>query len=116
MRNLIATLPRRLGWSLFVFSLAFGMACWFVLQAAPLDVSPDEGLLMKRLLLMPALLALALLFFTSACASKVPVAAPITAVASAAPEQPYMAQVVGVQWLNPLQDRKSTRLNSSHWE
>lgn len=60
---------------------------------------------MKRLLLMPALLALAVLFLTSACASKAPVAIPIAAVESAAPQQPYMAQVVGVQWLNPLQRR-----------
>ena len=60
---------------------------------------------MKRLLLMPALLALAVLFLTSACASKTPVAALVAAVIPAAPEQPYMAQVVGVQWLNPLQRR-----------
>ena len=105
MRNLIATLPRRLGWSLFVFSLAFGTACWFVLQAAPLDVSPDEGLLMKRLLLMPALLALAVLFFLTACASKPPAAAVVAVPVPAVPAPPYMAQVVGVQWLNPLQRR-----------
>jgi len=60
---------------------------------------------MKRLLLMPALLALAVLFLTSASASKAPVAIPIAAVAPIAQEQPYMAQVVGVQWLNPLQRR-----------
>lgn len=60
---------------------------------------------MKRLLLMPAVLALAVLFLTSACATKAPVAAPAAAVAPAAPESPYMAQVVGVQWLNPLQRR-----------
>ena len=60
---------------------------------------------MKRLLLMPALLALAVLFLTSACVSKAPVAAPVAAVLPAAPAQPYMAQVVGVQWLNPLHRR-----------
>ena len=105
MRNLIATLPRRLGWSIFVFSLASGIALWSVLQAPPVDVPLEEGLLMKRLLLMPGLLALAVLFLTSACASKAPVAIPIAAVESAAPQQPYMAQVVGVRWLNPLQRR-----------
>ncbi|MGK5077572.1 virulence factor [Janthinobacterium sp. HLX7-2] len=105
MRNLIATFPRRLGWCMFVFSLAFGIALWSVLQASPPDAPLEEGLLMKRLLLMPALLALAVLFLTSACASKAPVAAPIAAVAAAASTQPYMAQVVGVQWLNPLQRR-----------
>lgn len=105
MRHWIATLPRRLGWSMCVFSLAFGIALWSVLQAPPVDVPLEEGLLMKRLLLMPALLALAVLFLTSACANKAPVAIPIAAVESAAPQQPYMAQVVGVQWLNPLQRR-----------
>ncbi|MGK5036081.1 virulence factor, partial [Janthinobacterium sp. LB3P118] len=60
---------------------------------------------MKRLFLMPALLALAVLFLTSACASKVPVVAPVAVVVPAVPAQPYMAQVVGVQWLNPLQRR-----------
>ncbi|QYG05249.1 virulence factor [Janthinobacterium sp. PAMC25594] len=105
MRNLIATFPRRLGWSMCVFSLASGIALWSVLQTGPTDVPLEGGLLMKRLLLMPALLALAVLFLTSASASKAPVAIPIAAVAPIAQEQPYMAQVVGVQWLNPLQRR-----------
>lgn len=47
MHNLIATLPRRLGWSIFVFSLASGIALWSVLQAPPVDVPLEEGLLMK---------------------------------------------------------------------
>ncbi|MDO8067709.1 virulence factor [Janthinobacterium sp. SUN206] len=105
MRNLIATLPRRLGWSMVVFGLASGIALWSILQTWPIDVPLEEGLLMKRLLLMPAVLALAVLFLTSACATKAPVAAPAAAVVPAVPAQPYMAQVVGVQWLNPLQRR-----------
>ena len=105
MRNLIATFPRRLGWSMCVFSLASGIALWSVLQTGPTDVPLEGGLLMKRLLLMPALLALAVLFLTSASASKAPVAAPVAAAVPAVPAQPYMAQVVGVQWLNPLQRR-----------
>nr|WP_215410207.1 virulence factor [Janthinobacterium sp. JC611] len=105
MRNLIATLPRRLRWSMLVFALGFGIALWSVLQTVQVDVPLEEGMMMKRLLLMPALLALAVFFLTSACATKAPVAAPAAAIAPAAPESPYMAQVVGVQWLNPLQRR-----------
>lgn len=52
---------------------------------------------MKRFLMLTMLV--------SASASKVPVAAPVAAVVPAVPAQPYMAQVVGVQWLNPLQRR-----------
>ena len=55
---------------------------------------------MKRFLMLTMLTML-----LSACASKAPVALPVAAVVPAAPEQPYMAQVVGVQWLNPLQRR-----------
>ena len=55
---------------------------------------------MKRFLRLTMLTML-----LSACANKAPVAIPIAAVESAAPQQPYMAQVVGVQWLNPLQRR-----------
>ena len=42
MRKLIATLPRRLGWSIFVFSLASGIALWSVLQA------PQSTFLLKK--------------------------------------------------------------------
>ena len=55
---------------------------------------------MKRFL-MPTML----IMLVSACASEAYVAAPVAAVIPAAPAQPYMAQVVGVQWLNPLQRR-----------
>ena len=55
---------------------------------------------MKRFLMLTMLTML-----LSACANKAPVAAPVTAVVPAVPAQPYMAQVVGVQWLNPLQRR-----------
>lgn len=105
MRNLISTLPRRLGWGMLVFVLAFAAGLWFVSKAMTLDVPHEDEILMKRLLLMPTLLAFATLFFLSACASKTSVVAPISIPAAAVPEQPYMAQVVGVQWLNPLQRR-----------
>ncbi len=60
---------------------------------------------MKRLLLMPGLSALALLLFLSACASKPLATAPAIVPVPEASTKPYMAQVVGVQWLNPLQRR-----------
>jgi hypothetical protein len=61
---------------------------------------------MKRLLVVPALFTLAVSCLLAACA-RMPIAAPSNTVAAAAPTpaKPYMAQVVGVQWLNPLQRR-----------
>jgi len=62
--------------------------------------------IMTRLLVVPGLAAIATLFFLSACAQpSVAVIALTPAVVEAAPVDPFMAQVVGVQWLNPLQRR-----------
>jgi hypothetical protein len=66
--------------------------------------------LMLRLIGMPALLMIAVLSFTTACslpptndaASKSSAAQPIE------PARPFKAQVVGVQWLNPLMRRDYT--------
>jgi hypothetical protein len=61
---------------------------------------------MKRFLVMPVLAATITLALLSACAQ--PQAAAVTSTLAAAPSTPpppFMAQVVGVQWLNPLQRR-----------
>lgn len=60
---------------------------------------------MKRLILLPTSLALAVFFLLSACASKPSATVIKTATTPVVPVKPYMAQVVGVQWLNPLQRR-----------
>ncbi|CAB3763330.1 virulence factor [Burkholderia sp. MSh2] len=61
---------------------------------------------MKRLVLIPGLLALTVLLLTTAATRSVE-AAPVTktnvGVAAEAPAVPYTAQVVGLIWLNPLQ-------------
>lgn len=62
---------------------------------------------MTRFLAMPALAAVAALSMLSACAGKpslVPTA-PAASPTAVEPDKPFMAQVVGVQWLNPLQRR-----------
>src|SRR5471030_1074697 len=107
MTSLISTRTRRLCWAILVFLLVFGAMIpltWAALND-PSRILTD-GDIMKRFLLLPALSALAALCLLSACAQ-----APTRAVAAApaampaAPPQPFMAQVVGVQWLNPLQRR-----------
>ena len=107
MTSLISTRTRRLCWAILVFLLVFGAMIpltWAALND-PSRILTD-GDIMKRFLLLPALSALAALCLLSACAQ-----APTRAVAAApaampaAPPQPFMAQVVGLQWLNPLQRR-----------
>ncbi|MBB5609634.1 MULTISPECIES: virulence factor [unclassified Janthinobacterium] len=105
MHKLIATVPRRLGWSMLTFSLVFALALWYLSQVMSQDIPIEGGLLMKRLLLMPGVSALTVFLFLSACASKPLTVAPVVTVAAEVPTKPYMAQVVGVQWLNPLQRR-----------
>jgi hypothetical protein len=64
-----------------------------------------DGELMKRFLALPSLLALSVLALLSACASTPPMATANAATPAAEPAKPFMAQVVGLQWLNPLQRR-----------
>ncbi|MBW8830813.1 MAG: virulence factor [Burkholderiales bacterium] len=108
MNALISTRARRIAWAFLVFILAVGMAIWLIRNAdAATTQTLTDGELMTRLLVLPALLATAVLALTSACA-----VAPVVASANAAPApavaeppKPFMAQVVGLQWLNPLQRR-----------
>jgi hypothetical protein len=60
---------------------------------------------MKRFLALPSLLALSVLALLSACASAPLGTTANAAPLAAAPAKPFMAQVVGLQWLNPLQRR-----------
>lgn len=107
MKALIATRLRRVAWAVFTFLLAATAALCFTWMAAT-DVNhiPSNGDIMKRFLAMLAFVAIVTLALLSACAQP-PATAVTTPQASlpAAPAPPFMAQVVGVQWLNPLQRR-----------
>src|SRR5471030_2543473 len=107
MTSLISTRTRRLCWAVLVFLLVLGAMIPLTRQAYadPSRVLTD-GEFMKRFLLLPALAAIAALSLLSACApAPTQAVAPAPAAVPAAPPQPFMAQVVGVQWLNPLQRR-----------
>jgi hypothetical protein len=97
-------LLRRAGYTIIAFFFAFCASVWISWR---LDAGSDhllsDGELMTRLLFIPAIFAALVLAFIStiypararAAAQPVPVAAKETI--------PFMAQVVGLQWLNPLQ-------------
>jgi hypothetical protein len=111
MGALIATRKRRLLWTLLAFILVMALALWLVWRAdmaAPqLQPLHSIGDLMTRLLAIPALSAFSVLMLLTACVAG-PTAVPASASANpgiSAPVKPFMAQVVGVQWLNPLQRR-----------
>lgn len=107
MNTLIATRNQRLGWTALAFVTAIVIALWFTWRADTATLQPmTVGELMTRLLALPALAAIAVMGLLTAFAGT-----PIVATANAAPPatnesaKPFMAQVVGVQWLNPLQRR-----------
>lgn len=109
MQALIATWPRRLMLTLVILALAFvAGAIWlrYVNDSNPTNTLTDADM-MKYLLTIPGLLAAAVLTLSTAFSSTAnaattvaPEAAPSQA--ASAPAAPFKAQVVGVQWLNPL--------------
>ena len=107
MNFLIETRPRRIACALFAFVLAV-FAAFFITRASNVSSSHllSDGELMNRFLLLPALFAggvLALLSLNApASAQTVPAPATLPMPQSA---KPFQAQVVGLQWLNPLQRR-----------
>ncbi|MGD7099833.1 virulence factor, partial [Ralstonia pseudosolanacearum] len=109
MRVLIATWPRRLGLALGILVLSAGlMLAWMVHDAQTTPRIYSDGELMKRLVIMPALLAFAVFLLSTAFMQRSAQAATPKAEAAptaAEPAKPFMAQVVGLEWLNPLQRR-----------
>jgi len=111
---LLVTWPRRLGLALGILLLTFvPLALWtyYSYRAAPQLLSLEE--LMKRLIVLPILLTVALLALATAVwkhRTQLSTSALSTSpvVATAVPQdrsKPFMAQVVGLEWLNPLQRR-----------
>ncbi|MDF3097858.1 virulence factor [Burkholderia sp. BCCIQ04A] len=110
MRTIIATWPRRIG-------LACAVMVITSLVSLVLAISTGDstgwllnlGELMKRLVLLPGLLAIVVLALASVLVAPKATAAPAAgtafAGAEAAPSKPFVAQVVGLEWMNPLQRR-----------
>ncbi|MYM41203.1 virulence factor [Pseudoduganella sp. CY13W] len=103
----MATRPRRVGWAFLAFLLALGAMILLKWQTeAESTHILTGGELMRSFLALPALAASITLILLSACAQPhSPALAPATTEILPSPAQPFMAQVVGVQWLNPLQRR-----------
>jgi hypothetical protein len=104
--RLLAARPRRLAAALLVFVLVFALVTLLAWRAETRDAAPwTPEDLMTRLFALPALAAVAFLAFASAwhaspaAAAAMPVAMPT----EAAPAAPFRAQVVGIQWMNPLE-------------
>lgn len=109
MKTLIATGPRRVAVALVVWLVAAGLLGVLTVQMGQVRPVPlDMGDWMKRLVLIPGLLALTVLLLTTAATRSVE-AAPVTktnvALAAETSAEPFTAQVVGLIWLNPLQRR-----------
>jgi hypothetical protein len=103
---MIASHARRLAWAGLAFLLALGAALTLAwLTAADTPHLFTNGEIMRRFFALPALAAIATLVLLTACARPPAALAPTPAAVPAAPAGPFIAQVVGVQWLNPLQRR-----------
>jgi len=105
MNALIATRTRRIVWAVLAFFVAVGIEIVLMWQADPYAIHPPTSEeIMTRLLVLPALFATAVLALVSACATPVVATTGATpAPVVAEPPKPFIAQVVGLQWLNPLQ-------------
>ncbi|WP_426339720.1 virulence factor [Pseudoduganella sp. S-14] len=107
MNVLIETRPRRVACTLLAFVLAVLGALFFT-RASNFS-SPQllsDGQLMTRFLILPSMFAAGVLTLLSLAAPGTAQAEPAVAT-STIPEtaKPFQAQVVGLQWLNPLQRR-----------
>lgn len=108
MSALIATRTRRLAWAFLALVLMFGAMFWLTwIQTANPQYILTEDEIMKRFLVTPVLSAIGALLLLSACVGKPAVVKETPAATSVinGPAKPFMAQIVGLQWLNPLQRR-----------
>jgi hypothetical protein len=94
----------RLGFCVTIFSATFIISLWLSWRAETHSSTVlTDGDLMIRLMLIPSMAAaLAFAFCSSAKSAASSVEAPTSAMSNSQ-QKPYIAQVVGVQWLNPLQ-------------
>ena len=96
---------RQFAYSILAFIVAVIFSVWMTARAgADAAQSLTDGQLLTRLVAVPAAFA-ALTFGVTMTIAARPVHAEAAPVAKmdAVPARPYMAQVVGLQWLNPLE-------------
>ncbi len=109
MKALIATRSRRITIALMVWLIAIPLMATLMAHVEQPDPAHLEiGDWMKRFVAVPGLLALMIFLFTTAMTRPAQaVTPPDQATRSAAhteePAKPFVAQVVGMIWLNPLQ-------------
>lgn len=97
---------QRLAWAVVAFIVSFlSMIFLHTLTASKVSEPLTDGDIMTRFIAMPVLIAIFVFSSLTACVTKAPVAPTTGAPSLAAPTGPFMAQVVGLQWLNPLQRR-----------
>lgn len=107
MNRAISTMARRVAVSILVFFVVFGVILLLLPDStATTSQTLTDGEIMTRVFVIPSLAAFAALtLLTVLSRPSVAAAAPAPQVQAALPVSPFMAQVVGVQWLNPLQRR-----------
>jgi hypothetical protein len=106
MNAMANTRMRRLAWAVAVLGLSAGLMFVLATELPVVFQHPHRGIYIMRMLALPLLASLSTLSLLTACAA-VP-ASTGSAPSPAAPLQagpPSMVQVVGLQWLNPLQRR-----------
>ncbi|WP_323119486.1 virulence factor [Burkholderia alba] len=107
MMSLISTWPRRLAVAIVTMLLVVGAMMVRAHYQGDTGVW-NIGETMKRLAALPLLAGLAVLAFTTAWSASTAQAAGVKESASptmTAPAKPFLAQVVGLEWMNPLQRR-----------
>ncbi|MCA8488811.1 virulence factor [Burkholderia arboris] len=109
MKALIATWPRRVAVAVAAWTIAaLVMASLMAHVEQPDPTQLEVGDWMKRFVVVPSLVALMAFLFTtaivrSAHSAPVPEPASNATPTAEAPAKPFVAQVVGLIWLNPLQ-------------
>ncbi len=104
----ISTWRRRLWLAVFVMLVAFVAVATLMFTGEAAHRSWSSTHVMTGLFAFPAMLATAVFLFASAAAMPAKadtVQPPLLESASPAPSHAFAAQVVGVEWLNPLQRR-----------
>ena len=105
MRIIARTAFRNAIYSILAFFIAVGFSMWVIARAgADTAQTFTDGQLLTRLVAVPAAFAALTFGIAMSIASRPVSAANNEAVSSgSSPQQPYLAQVVGLQWLNPLE-------------